>query len=182
MAVLIKYPKLLLLLLTFSLSYLLFSGSVFAPFRAYVLSSGYAGTFIAGAFFAYGFTAGPATAALLMLAKGQNIFLAGFLGGFGALVSDYLIFRFIRYSFADEIEEFSRERIMSGINRCTPGLLKKYLVPVFAGIIIASPLPDEIGVSLLAASRNISIGRFAMISYVLNTAGIFIILLIGGML
>ena len=49
-----------------------------------------------------------------------------------------------------------------------------------AGFIIASPLPDEIGVTMIAASKSISAKVFSVISYVLNTAGIFVILMIGG--
>ena len=140
---------------------------------------GYFGTFLAGILFAYGFTAAPATTILLILAKEQNIFLAGFIGGFGALIGDLIIFNFIRYSLADEIKRLSKERIVLYVNHKTPNLFKKYLIPVIAGFVIASPLPDEIGVSLLAASRTISIKIFSVISYLLNTVGIFVILFIG---
>ena len=89
------------------------------------------------------------------------------------------IFNFIRYSFADEIYKLSKEKIILYINHKTPSLFKKYLIPVIAGFIIASPLPDEIGVSLLAASKTISMKIFSVVSYALNTAGIFVILGIG---
>jgi len=52
-------------------------------------------------------------------------------------------------------------------------------VAIFAGFVIASPLPDEIGVSLLAGTTKISTRTFAILSYFLNTAGIFIVLLAG---
>jgi len=176
---LIKYPKFLLLFITFLIAYLLFYERTHPQFHDFVISLGYGGTFIAGALFAYGFTAAPATAILLILAKEQNILLAGFIGGFGALIGDLIIFNFIRHSFADEIKKLSREKVVKYINHKTPSLLRKYLLPVTAGLIIASPLPDEIGVSLIAASRNISMKIFSIVSYMLNTAGIFIILFIG---
>ena len=176
---LIKYPKLLLLFMTFLIAYLLFYERTYQPFHDAVISLGYVGTFIAGALFAYGFTAAPATAIFLILAKEQNILLAGFIGGFGALIGDLIIFNFIRHSFADEIDKLSKEKVVLYINHKAPNLLKKYLLPVIAGFIIASPLPDEIGVSLMAASGNISMKIFSLISYVLNTAGIFVILFIG---
>ncbi len=175
----IKYPKLLFLIFTFVIAYLIFTGRDFSPFHNFVLGLGYFGTFLAGIFFTYGFTAAPATAILLMLAKEQNILFAGFIAGFGALIGDLLIFKFIRYSFADEIEKLSKEKAINHINNKIPTLLKKYFVPVLAGFIIASPLPDEIGVSLLAVSRSISTKFFFVLSYSLNTAGIFVILLIG---
>ncbi len=90
-----------------------------------------------------------------------------------------IIFKFIRYSFADEIEKLSKEKAIKHFNNKIPNLLKKYFIPILACFIIASPLPDEIGVSLLAASQSISTNFFSILSYVLNTAGIFVILLIG---
>ncbi|MDP3765912.1 MAG: hypothetical protein Q8R04_05350 [Nanoarchaeota archaeon] len=179
---LIKYPKFLLLFITYLIAYLLFYQRTYPPFHDFVISLGYGGTFIVGALFAYGFTSAPATAILLILAKEQNILLAGLIAGFGALVSDLIIFNFIRHSFADEIERLSKEKAVLYINHKTPNIFKKYLLPVVAGFIIASPLPDEIGVSLLAVSKNISMKIFSVISYMLNTAGIFVILMIGSAL
>ncbi len=175
----IKYPKLLLLLLTFAIAYLMLKERNFLPFYNFLLSTGYLGIFLAGILFVYGFTAAPATAVLLILAKEQSIILAGFIAGVGALMGDLVIFKFIRHSFADELEKLSKEKIITHLNHNAPNLVKKYFVPVLAGFIIASPLPDEIGVSLLAASRQISLELFSIISYILNTAGIFIILFIG---
>lgn len=177
-----KYPKFLLLFLTFLLAYLIFDGRAYPPLNDFLLSTGYFGTFLAGIMFAYGFTAAPATAVLLILGKGQNILLAGLIAGFGALVSDLLIFRFVEHSMSDEIRKLSKEKISLYINRKTPSILKKYLIPVVAGFIIASPLPDEIGVSLLAASRTISLKIFLVISYLLNTIGIFSIFYIGSII
>ncbi len=179
---LIKYPKFLFLFITFLIAYLLFYERTYPPFHDFITSLGYFGTFIAGAMFAYGFTAAPATAVLLILAKEQNFLLAGLIGGLGALVGDLIIFNFIRYSLADEIEKLSKEKAVMYINHKIPNRFKKYLMPVVAGFIIASPLPDEIGVSLLAVSKNISIKIFSVISYILNTAGIFVILTIGNII
>ena len=178
---LIKYPKFLLLILTFLIAYLLFYGRTYNPLHDFITSTGYAGVFIAGVLFAYGFTAAPATAMLLILAGHHNIYLAGLIGGLGALVGDLIVFIFIRYSFRDEIKKLSKERIVLYINNKTPNPFKKYLLPLIAGFIIASPLPDEIGVSLLAAYKTFSIKIFSIISYLLNTAGIFVILFIGNM-
>ena len=177
----IRYPKLLLLIFTFVIAYLIFTGRDFSPFHNFLFSLGYFGTFLAGILFTYGFTAAPATVILLILAKEQNILLAGFIAGFGALVGDLIIFKFIRYSFSDEIEKMSKDKAITRLSTKIP-ILKKYFIPVLAGFIIASPLPDEIGVSLLAASRSISTKVFAILSYILNTSGIFIILLIGSAL
>ena len=174
-----RYPKFLLLFITFIIGYILFSGRDYGPFHDFIVGLGYAGTFIAGILFAYGFTAAPATVVFLIMAEHQNIYLASLIGGLGALIGDLLIFSFIRLSFTDEIERLSREKMVHYFSDRMPSIIKKYLLPVAAGFIIASPLPDEIGVSMLAASSVISTKIFMLASYFLNTAGIFAIYLIG---
>lgn len=174
----LKYPKILTLILTIILAYFLFQGGGFEPWRNFLSSLGYLGIFIAGLFYAYGFTAAPATAILLILAKEQNIIFAGLIAGLGALFSDLILFKFIRHSFVDEIKRLSQQKLFIYLKSRTSFLIQKYFLPVLGAILIASPLPDEIGISLLASS-NISNKRFCALSYVLNTLGIFIILLIG---
>lgn len=184
----IKYPKLLLLFATFFVAYILFYGKTYPPFNNFILSMGYFGSFLAGMFFVYGFTAAPATSILLIIAQEQNILLAGLIAGLGALVGDLMIFKFVRYafSFSDEIRELSHEdfyiymsKKFHSINGKIPHAISRHLAVVFAGFLIASPLPDEIGVSLLAFSHRISTKVFAILAYSLNTIGIFVILLIG---
>ena len=175
----IKYLKFLLLLLTFIFAYILFKGRNFLQIKNLVSSFGYIGTFLSGSFFTYGFTSAPATALLLIISKEQNIILAGLIAGFGALIGDLIIFTFIRFSFKDEIKDISRSRLYKIIDKKTHHLFKRYFNPILAGFIIASPLPDEIGVALFAASMHISRRLFSVISYLVNTLGIFIILMIG---
>ncbi len=172
-----SYPKLFLLLLTFVFAYFIFRGEELYFLQELIHKSGLFGVFIAGMGVAYGFTSAPATVALLVIAKSNNVLITGFLAGLGALVSDMLIFKFLRFSFSDEIKKLSREKILRKLGSYIP--LKVYLLPVLAGFIIASPLPDELGVYMLAASRKVSFKVFTILSYIFNTFGIFVILLIG---
>ncbi|MEK7078485.1 MAG: hypothetical protein AAB929_00295 [Patescibacteria group bacterium] len=159
-----------------------YKGGVYLPFYSTLVSSGYIGIFLGGIFYAYGFTAAPATAALLVLAKGQNILSAGIIGGLGALLSDMIIFLFVRYSFIDEIEMLKKEKAMRIVekeikNIC--GSFVNYFIPFVAAFFIASPLPTEVGVVLMATLKSISTKKFIVLAYFLHTIGIFIILLIG---
>ncbi|MBI2657655.1 hypothetical protein HYX08_03095 [Candidatus Woesearchaeota archaeon] len=174
-----RYPKFLLLFITFLVAYIIFYSNEFSHFHDFIVSLGYSGTFAAGMMFSYGFTAGPATAIFLILAEQQNIYLASVIGGIGALISDLFIFSFIRHSFADEIRKLSKESIVRYFNGRLPGKIKQYCLPVVGGLVIASPLPDEIGVTMLAASKIISTKAFAVMSYTLNTLGILAVYLIG---
>ena len=178
----LRYPKMMLLLVSFAFAYIIFAGNDFLHFHEFFSSLGYLGMFLLGMGFSYGFTTPPVTAILLLTAKSQDILISGLIGGFGALLSDLLIFHLIRYSFADEIKRLSETRLVTYIDKKTPYRLDRYLLPVLAEFVIASPLPDEIGVSLLAATRHVSRKVFSVFSYVMSTIGIFIILIVGSII
>ena len=177
-----KYPKFLLFFIIVMLSYLIFSNGISLPLKTFIISLGYIGTFLAGIFFAYSYTAVPATALFLILAKEQNIFISGLIGGLGALVGDLIIFSLISLSFKDEIRKLAHEKIVVYLDHTFPYTIKKYIIPIFAGFIIASPLPDELGIALLAISQHISMKIFALLSFALNTLGIFAIFYLGNVL
>ena len=174
----IRYPRLMLLLATFVLAY-----ALFAERNLLALSTlGYPGTFFAGIFYAYGFTAAPATAVLLSLSASQELVPAALLGGAGALLGDLVIFFFIRRVFANELARLERTRVVGFLEKeekIVFGHFRNYATAAFAGFIVASPLPTEIGVTMLASIKGMSAKKFAIIAYLLHTAGIFVILSIG---
>lgn len=178
MKIKIKYPKFLLLIITVVIACILFGNKDMVFVQNFLKSFGIFGGFFTGIFFVYSFTAIPASAVFLILAKQQNIFFLGITGGIGALVGDLLIFYFIRHSFSDEIELLAKEKFIVWINKKIPKFLRYYIMPILAGIMIASPLPDEIGIAMLASSR-LSTRVFSALSLLLNTAGIFAVVWIG---
>jgi len=181
----IKYPKLLVLIITIMVAaVILYEGKNYAPFHDFLVSLGYTGTFLAGIFYAYGFTAAPATAVLLVLAKGQNLILAVLIGGFGAVLSDLLIFKFIRHSFIDEINKLKKERFARYVEKEEKrvfGRYYKHIFPALASFLIASPLPTEIGVTMMASIKNLSVKKFLIMAFVLHSLGILTILTIGNL-
>jgi len=164
------------------IAYILFADTSYAPLHDTLVFLGYFGTFLAGFLYAYAFTAAPAAAILLILAKEQNILFAGFIAGVGALLSDLVIFHFIRHGFSDEVQKLSKEKIVQYAQRKIPDSIRKYLFVSLAGFLIASPLPTEIGVTLMASVKSISTRKFSIIAYSLHTSAIFIILLIGSII
>ena len=179
----IKYPKLLFFIIALVIGFIVFyEGLHYAPLHNFIVSLGYFGTFIGGLFYAYGFTAPPATAVLLVLAKEQYLILSVLIGGLGAVISDFLIFKFVRFSFNDEINRLKKETLIRKIEKMEKkfyGRLYEYIFPTFAGFLIASPLPTEIGVSMMASIEKLSTKRFLIIAYLLHSLGIAIILTIG---
>ncbi|EKD64461.1 MAG: hypothetical protein ACD_50C00381G0005, partial [uncultured bacterium] len=129
-----KYPRFLNLILIYILVYIIFTKTNIFPIETFLSKIGYFGSFFSGIFYAYGFTAGPATAFFALLAKEQNILLCGLLGGLGSLVGDALIFRFIRTSFGKEIKYLSNEKIILAFVKILPRWLKKHLAIIIGMI------------------------------------------------
>lgn len=115
----LHYPKLILLAATFVFAYFIYAGGTDLPFYEFIKNSGYIGALISGFFLAYGFTAAPAVAVLLILAKGQSIWLTGLIAGAGSVVGDLVIFKIVRYSLEDEIKrlegQLNKEKIVKEV-------------------------------------------------------------------
>lgn len=176
-----RYPKLFLLIIISVLSYYLFSQTTVGSFVKNLHEFSYLGIFIAGLFFSFGFST-PLAVGFFVVAEPSNIFLAAILGGAGALISDLFIFKMIRFSFMDEFKRLEKSKAVKEIhillNTRFLSKFKNYLLFVFAGIVIASPLPDELGVTMLAGMTKIKTIWLAIISFCFNTLGILIMLLI----
>ena len=175
----IKYPKLSLFIISVILVYFLFSGLAYTPLHNALVFMEYLGTFLAGLLYPYALTSAAGTGILLILAKEQNLLLAGVIAGVGALISDIIIFLFVTHGFSDEVQKLSKETFVRTVNRWIPDSVRVYLLATFACILIASPLPTEIGIMLMTSIKNISIKKFVIIVYILHASAIFIILLIG---
>lgn len=137
------------------------------------------GNFLAGIFLAFGFSA-PFSVGFFIMAQPGNIFLASLIGGVGAVFADLTIFKIIRFSFRDEFNLLKKTEIVHKIKKIVSDnphvLIKHYLLYIFAGIFIAFPLPDEVGISMLAGLTTIKQGVLAFISFILHTSFIFLIL------
>ena len=175
----IKYPKLSLFVISVILVYFLLSGFVYKPLHDALVFMGYFGTFLAGLLYPYALTSAAGTGILLILAKEQNLLFAGVIAGIGALISDIFLFLFVTHSFSDEVQKLSKEKVVRTVNNWIPSSVRVYLLATFAGFLIASPLPTEIGILLMTSIKKISVKKFVIIVYILHASAIFIILLIG---
>ncbi len=159
--------------------YVLFSGLACKPLHDALVFMEYFGAFLAGLLYPYALTSAAGTGILLILAKEQNLLLAGVIAGIGALISDIILFLFVTHSFSDEVQKLSKETVVRTVNRCIPDSIRVYLLATFTGLLIASPLPTEIGILLMTSIKNISFKKFIIIIYILHASAIFIILLFG---
>ena len=179
----IKYPKLMIFFIVVVFAYFFYiEAIVYAPLHDLLIRLSYLGAFLAGLLFSYGLTTPFSIAVFLFLGEGKNILLTAMIGGLGAFLSDYLIFKFLRKSFSDEIVELKHEKIIMYFNRKLPKPVRKYVALVIAAFILASPLPDELGVALLAMSMEVTTKTLFLFSFISNTIGIAVILGIGSLL
>lgn len=173
------YPKLALFCIVAVATYFIFSQPAVIGFFSTIGNISYFEVFLGGMLFSFGFTT-PFAAALFATIQTENIFLAGIIGGIGATISDLFIFGFVRFSFSDEFERLERTRfakkVGSAIKHTLGARIKAYLTFVIAGFLIASPLPDETGIILLAGLTKIKPATLAVASFLLNTAGIIVLL------
>ena len=175
------YPKITLLIILVFASYLIFRNLLVQSFLSNLQGLSYLGIFLAGMLFAFGFTA-PFAVGFFITLNPSNMLLAGILGGLGALFSDFLIFKFIRFTFLDEFYRLEHTKIIKEttyfIENHLGHRISVYLMYVFAGFLIASPLPDEAGVIMLAGVTKINPVIFAILIFILNSIGITLILII----
>jgi hypothetical protein len=131
-------------------------------------------SFIAGLFFTSIVTTAPAMAVLGELGLQGNLFVVAVFGGLGAVIGDYLIFAFVRDRVSDDITHLMTHKTLGRYRALLRRRTFKRVLPFIGGFIIASPLPDELGLALLGMS-HMRTSRFALISFCFNAAGIFVI-------
>lgn len=178
----LSYPRLLLLGMCIGAAYVLYQIGMFEWLDGRFHGFGYPGAFGAGLLFSYGFTTPFAIAALVELAHEVNPWIAAPLAGAGALLSDLVIFELLRLSaFGKEIERLGRTTLVSRLHamlhhETVPEHLRRIVLWTLAAFVIASPLPDEIGVALLSTTTRMSERSFALLCFAVNTLGILAIL------
>jgi len=175
-----KYPKISLLIICIIAAYTIFSFESVRLFGSHLGLVGYLGVFIAGLLFSFGFTTPFAIGAFVVM-NPENTLTYALVGGLGAMIADLTIFKIIKVSFFDEFKALTKSKAAGKIRKFTPPInkrIKNYLMYAFAGIIIASPLPDELGVTMLAGLSHIRTIPLAIISFVFNSIGIFVMLAI----
>lgn len=176
------YPKLIGLAMCMASAYVIFSAGAFDWLNTIPTSAGYLAVFVGGLLFTFGFTSPFGIGIFLAIGHNVNPLYGGLLGGLGALLSDLAIFGIMRFElFHDEMHHIRTSRFFSWAHGVLhhdrfPKKLKNMLLWSFAGIIIASPLPDEFGVALVSSITDIRPRSFAALCFSFNTAAIILLL------
>jgi len=128
-------------------------------------------SFIVGIFFTSAFTIAPAAIFLAGLSETLSPWTVALVGALGAMCGDLILFLFIRDRLAGDIEAlFSKKAVRHFLNSFHLGFWK-WCAPLLGALIIASPLPDEFGLSLLGFSRT-KVALLLPVAFLMNVIGI----------
>lgn len=170
-----KYKNLTIVFFSVVLAVILSRIEVFHSLLLHLGGFGYIGAFIAGMFFVSTFTVATSALILLILAEALSPLEIGLIAGLGAVVGDLLIFRLVKDNLAREIEDiYNHIDRKKHLKKVFHSKYFSWTLPVVGAVMIASPLPDEMGISLMGLSK-ISTSKFILLSYVLNSIGIFLV-------
>ena len=136
------------------------------------LSSGFwiVGVLIAGFFYTTSLTIAPAAVALAELSAHGPPLLVALLGAGAAGLADFILLKVVKREERD-VEEVLRHYHLGRVRKFAHLPLVRIALGILGFLVIASPLPDELGLALMGAS-GIRPLVFAGLSYLANFAGI----------
>jgi uncharacterized membrane protein YdjX (TVP38/TMEM64 family) len=132
------------------------------------------GSFIAGLFFTSIFTTAPAIIVLGTFGAAFNPLIVAIVGGFGALIGDFVIFNFMKGHISEDVNYLLSQTRSKRLRDIFKHRFVRWSLAFVGALIIASPLPDELGLALMGMSK-LSTTKFALISFTFNALGILVI-------
>ena len=131
-------------------------------------------SFIAGLCFTSFFTTAPAIVVLGELSQEGNVFLIAAVGALGAMLLDLVLFSFVRNRVVKDASLLLRGKRWKGLRHLFKSRFMHRVLPVIGALIVASPFPDEVGLTLMGVSK-LTTTQFLLISYTMNFLGILLI-------
>jgi len=136
---------------------------------------GYVGSFVAGFLYTYGVTTPFAVATFFILAEDLNIWLLTLAGTLGGLIGEYFIYDFAKKEAGKSVRIYKNKKIK------LPEIKSKFLLaitPLLAGIVIATPIPDEF-LALLFGVEKYKLRNFLILTFIFKFLGTLLIVGLG---
>lgn len=125
---------------------------------------------IAGFFFTSLLTITPAGVAFAEMAQTVPPLQLATWGAAGAVLGDLVLFLFVRDALSDDIMMMLRGSWMRKLKALFKSPFLSWAVPVAGALVIASPLPDEVGLAMLGLSKT-DLRFLIPVSYAMNFLG-----------
>jgi hypothetical protein len=171
-----RYSHYFFLAFSFILSIIILRDVTFHSYLLHLGGFGFVGAIIAGMFFVSTFTVAPATIVLFILSETHPFWMISIFAGFGATFGDFTIFQIIRENeLIEDLMDIFRYFGGRKVAHVLHSRSLRWTLPFIGALLIASPLPDELGVSIMGISK-LKTSKFLVLSYSLNTIGIAILL------
>lgn len=166
--------NLIILAVSVALAVILAKSGLLDKILAYSPQLKIIGGFVAGIFFTSVLTVGSATVALAEIAQTHSVFLMALIGAAGSVVGDLILFSFVRDRITDDFMAIFSQPKVRRLTHLLHLEIFKWLLPILGVLIVASPLPDEIGLAMMGISK-LRTGSFILLSYGANFLGILIV-------
>ena len=167
------FPRLTTIALSYAAAFLVFwlLGAQF--FHDILAPFGIVGVFVGGVFYVFSFTSSIGALILVTVAPYFPVGVIAVVGGFGALAADYTIFNFINSGLKREVERLANSAFICKVGARSV-FCQQWFRNVLGTLIIASPLPDELGVAMISTG-NMTRGTFALVSFIVDVVGIYVL-------
>jgi hypothetical protein len=131
--------------------------------------------FIAGIFFTSMFTIAAAVAVFVKIGNPENIWAISLIGALGAACGDMLLFLFIRDAIIEDLKTVIKTSSYKKLIFYFHGGFLRWLGPLLGAFIIATPLPDELGLALMGMSKVRAIYMIP-VTFTMNFFGIWAVM------
>ena len=167
-----KHQNISLFVASLIILYIFSKSPIFSNFFHLVDQFPYLAAIVSGILFASTFTAIAGGLIIIHLASFINPVALIILAGLGAVSCDAFMFLFFKKNISQEINHVYKElNHHDHFKKIAHTKYFAWTLPVIGAIIIASPLPDELGISLLGLSQTTT-ARFLIISLASHIFGI----------
>jgi len=172
--VLKHYPRFTTIALSYVAAGLLFIFLGPSFFQTLILPFGILGVAIAGALYTYSFTTSLGALLLVALAPYHPIGVMAIVGGIGATLSDFTIFKFVRDDLKKEVRRFGASKMIQNVCSANGILCKKWMRNLIGVMIMASPFPDELGIAMMSTTK-MKRETFILLAFIVDVVGIYIL-------
>ena len=135
------------------------------------------GSFVGGLFFTSIFTTVPAIVFLGEISQLEPLYIVASVGAVGAVLGDFLIFYLFRNHVADDLDALIKRLKSNPLMFLLKNGSFRWFSILVGAFIIASPLPDELGIAMMGISK-LKLNIFIPVSFTFNFIGILLIGLI----
>lgn len=143
----------------------------------YIYELGILGIILAGLLFTSFFTTVPAIIILIAMADNYNPLVLAFYGAIGSVIGDWIILKVFEEKVGYELLPLAKKFHLKTFLRNLKRKKNRERTTILGMLVVASPLPDELGIGLLGIAHLPTISLL-VITFLLNAAGILVLLLV----